>query len=200
LFFQAATSYAAFIAHDLSAPGDGLLTLDTETGFKWLDFRVTKDLSIDDIKAGIGGWSTSFRYATYEEAGDLLAHAGLWPDGDSYWVPEKFGPAIDFISYFGEVDRTSLGAAVDYPEPCREECHRYAYLLNVQINNYREGLGYLWPDFVRFNQWGIGNALIQISPDVAVAPEEISVVPEPTTLTLLALGFAGLVFGRRGEK
>ena len=41
---------------DLDAPGDGLLSRDTDAGLDWLDLLETVGLAWDDIQAGAGGW------------------------------------------------------------------------------------------------------------------------------------------------
>ena len=76
---------AELVSQDYLAPGDGLLTLDSQTGLRWLDVSATQGLSANQILAGAGGWNSHFRYATYAELSTLFEHAGLpnlaGPDG-----------------------------------------------------------------------------------------------------------------------
>src|SRR5262245_29957593 len=71
---------AELLEVDLLAPGDKLITRDTETGLDWLDLGgVTTNLSYDAVHGGAGGWLASgWRYATEAEVCALfVAHAGV---------------------------------------------------------------------------------------------------------------------------
>jgi hypothetical protein len=65
----APSARAELVEVDLNAPGDALVTRDTETGLDWLDLGgVTTNLSYDAIQGGAGGWIASgWRYATQAE-------------------------------------------------------------------------------------------------------------------------------------
>ena len=73
----APSARAELVSQDYLAPGDGLLTLDSQTGLRWLDVSATHGLSANQILAGAGGWNSHFRYATYAELSALFEHAGL---------------------------------------------------------------------------------------------------------------------------
>jgi len=83
----APSARAELVSQDYLAPGDGLLTLDSQTGLRWLDVSATQGLSANQILAGAGGWNSHFRYATYAELSALFEHAGLpnlaGPDGSA---------------------------------------------------------------------------------------------------------------------
>ncbi len=68
---------AELVSQDYLVPGDGLLTLDSQTGLRWLDVSATQGLSAKQVLSGAGGWFPSFRYATYTELSVLFEHAGL---------------------------------------------------------------------------------------------------------------------------
>lgn len=71
---------AALVEQDLSIGGDGLLTLDDQTGLQWLDVDQTLGVSPVDILADVGGWiSLGFRYASGAEVCGLAAAYGLDP-------------------------------------------------------------------------------------------------------------------------
>lgn len=55
----AAPADAVLVPVDVHAEGDGLATLDTETGLEWLDLDQTVEVSFDDIAAGYGGWAAA---------------------------------------------------------------------------------------------------------------------------------------------
>lgn len=58
---------AAFIATDWKTQGDGLATLDTETGLEWLDFTQTSFKSINEVKSLLATVYTGWRMPTYAE-------------------------------------------------------------------------------------------------------------------------------------
>jgi hypothetical protein len=59
--------------------GDQLLTLDTATGFEWLNLTATANLSYLGVLAGFGGFvgSFGFKFATSNQVGALYKHAGV---------------------------------------------------------------------------------------------------------------------------
>jgi len=70
---------AALSVADLTAPGDGLLTVDSQTGLGWLDISATRGMSLADVVAPSNGlapnWlSQGFRFATASELDQLVQH------------------------------------------------------------------------------------------------------------------------------
>lgn len=70
---------AALSVADLAAPGDGLLTVDSQTGLGWLDISATRGMSLADVVAPSNGlapnWlSQGFRFATASELDQLVQH------------------------------------------------------------------------------------------------------------------------------
>jgi hypothetical protein len=106
---------AEILEIDLLAPGDGLVTRDTETGLDWLDLGgVTTNLSYDAIQAGAGGWlAAGWRYATEAEVCQLfVAHAGV-PSCDSeinQFMPA--GAAGELVALLGNTGATIAGDQV----------------------------------------------------------------------------------------
>ena len=73
----AVSGSAALMAEDRSVSGDAQLTLDTATGFKWLDLTASAGLGDVSGRFGAGQAFSGFRYATASEVQTLLADAGL---------------------------------------------------------------------------------------------------------------------------
>lgn len=68
------TARGALIELDLQVPGDGLITLDTNTNLEWLDPSLTLGLSFDEVSGGAGGWiADGWRYATGAEVCNLFS-------------------------------------------------------------------------------------------------------------------------------
>jgi len=60
---------AALISTDLNVVGDGLVTLDTDTGLRWLDLSITDNQTYVDALASNPAWS----YATNSQVESLFA-------------------------------------------------------------------------------------------------------------------------------
>ena len=78
----ASTSNAALISTDLYSQGDGLLTLDTDTGLEWLDQSVCVSYTLAEINQC--GLPSGFRTVPDSGGGDInleirtfLEHAGV---------------------------------------------------------------------------------------------------------------------------
>ena len=67
---------AALIAHDLLAPGDALMTYDSDTNLEWLDLTLTKNQSYTGVEASIYFTNHGFRHATTDEVTTLFENAG----------------------------------------------------------------------------------------------------------------------------
>ena len=78
VFFGSSVSWASLITTDLVDNGDGLTTLDSITGFEWLDLTQTIGFSINDARAS--NWATQygFRVANALEVSALFESAGLY--------------------------------------------------------------------------------------------------------------------------
>lgn len=71
--------HASLESRDWQSAADGLLTLDTVTGLRWLDLSVTVTLPKDEVLAQLqpGGTYHGFRYATNAEVVQLWTNAGF---------------------------------------------------------------------------------------------------------------------------
>jgi len=74
--FLAASANADFMEMDLS-PGDGLVTLDNDTGLEWLDLTATQGISFNAALASGYVVNDGFRHATIAEVEALLVNAGF---------------------------------------------------------------------------------------------------------------------------
>lgn len=85
--------------------GDGLLTLDTDTGLEWLDLTATSDpagQSYNAVAAGFGGFTTEqgFRFATVSEVLILFDNAGVIALNTGF-VSANFAPVSQLIGLLG---------------------------------------------------------------------------------------------------
>lgn len=70
---------AAIVQVDWLAAGDNLLTEDTSTGLRWLDFTQTAGQSFDAVSTqlGVGGAFDGFNYATSAQVETFWTNAGI---------------------------------------------------------------------------------------------------------------------------
>ena len=74
---------AAFVPTDWKLAGDGLATLDKQTGIEWLDLTQTKGMSIQSVLSQLDGGSFSgWRLPTSSEIEQLFL--SWWPGQDVY--------------------------------------------------------------------------------------------------------------------
>jgi hypothetical protein len=101
---------------DLFAPGDALVTRDTDTGLDWLDVPLTTNLSFDQVQGGAGGWiAAGWRYATEAEVCHLWTGHGGVPSCNTANLPAPappLPPAADVITLLGETEHLFPGGTV----------------------------------------------------------------------------------------
>lgn len=185
------TAQAGLIELDLLAAGDGLITLDTDTGLQWLDVTATTGLSVNQVLGGVGGWTDlGFRYAGSDELEQLFltsvpgstvsffsfvennfAGASLLTNllGNAYGLAE-FPGSQGFVDP-GTSDRFSEGST-------------HASFYQVRVS---DSTGRFHPTQGRFSldytNATIGSFLVR----------DVSAVPEPTGMLLLSVGALTLV-------
>jgi hypothetical protein len=73
---------AELVSQDLLATGDGLITLDTSSGAQWLDFSLTRGLSLEEVLALDLVSAQGFRLASEEQVRGMWREAGVTLVGD----------------------------------------------------------------------------------------------------------------------
>ena len=206
-------TYAIFI-------DKGTYLTDTTSGFDWLDVTASANFSYWDVSSqfGVGGLFEGWRYALMEEFQVLISNwtgtevtgfygQAIHPEGVGSidGLVAALGSSIDgqymhsfgvtWDAYYGYAE----GEGQDYAEgiigdysPVGDRVPSRHYTAWIADNDYSplandvSGLRYLYPDGV--SGPGLGSFLVRAS------------VPEPTSITLLGLGLAGLGFSRRKIK
>lgn len=101
LVFVVSISNASFVSQSNLSFGVDSITLDTDTGLKWLDLTFSTNRTVADVSTqfGSGGDFEGFRYATHNEVDTFLINAGL-PDVDSQSTG-NFVPIQNFLPFVG---------------------------------------------------------------------------------------------------
>ena len=95
---------AVLIEADLFTAGDSLLTRDDATGLDWLDLTSTTNLSVNQILADVGGFSTlGFTHASTAQVTTLFLNSG--PPGvvtiGAGLTAANLQPALDLMALIG---------------------------------------------------------------------------------------------------
>ena len=192
LAFGTMAANADLIEQDFISSGDGLITLDTGTGLKWLDVTETKGLSVDEILAGSGGWLTSgFRYASFAEVQTLANNAGVDTfTGRNIRLTENVPGVSLLISLFGNSETSD--PAVEASRGVVVNAANTIPFENISFGNFLD-LGTAHA----IHQPFAGSTGI---PNIWVGHFLVQTVPEPGTLALFGIGLAGMGLARRRKK
>lgn len=199
-------SFAILISQP-SQFGDDTITLDTDTGLRWLDvFQGAYSYNAVKSMMGSGGRFEGFRYATKQEVHTLL-FGSLGIDSEyatSHNAPtsdalERIAHLISFFDYtmgVGVVQENFYGRILDavFESNDRSRVLQTVLSYNYFYGEYSEGgiqFFEAWPDSLVRNVNPYGHFLVR---DVPVA------VDEPGSLLLLALGMFFFVQRRRNVR
>lgn len=181
LFVTASHSAGAFVSLGHPTFGADSITWDTDTGFGWLDVEETVGRAANDVTAnlGPGGEFEGFRFAVEDEVLDLFRNAGI-PD-----VPDRsaanIAPAQALMDFIGS---TTFQAGIG---DGREVAASLATGQGVDLDGTFQNQV---PMMIAGGNVGRNPAFEY--PGVANWLVAETVIPEPATFALAALGLAGL--------
>jgi hypothetical protein len=185
LLLAAGPSRAALIEADWLAAGDGLLTVDPDTGLQWLDWTASTNLSVDQVMAqlGSGGTFDGFRYATEAEVTQLYVDAGI-PDAPGITaanlIPVQELLALVGVTGTGGLGPFAIGWTASFSGGLRVQASLTDRSDDLGQATFVTVLGF-GDDFAT-STWG--HALVRV-------------VPEPGTASLFAVSLALLAVVRR---
>ena len=199
-FFLPVRADAELISLDWMTTGDGLITQDTVNGLEWLDVTQSVNRSFNDVSSqfDVGGAFEGFRYATLAEWEDFIGEAGIPCCGGS---STRFDPVQALQDLIGVTFLTSNSLLIEAVTDGLLD-HGTATLDATTLLNPQGPFGV-------FPTTGSASHSSAPSPDsvspftgswlvrVAGSGTTPTSVPEPSTFTLLGMGFATALGLRR---
>ena len=186
LIGMAVPANATLISNDCGFSGSGDCTLDTVTGFQWLDLTESTSLSFDFVSTqfGSGGQFEGYRYASEAEVFTLFANAGFTNIGATAFTPANFAPYSPFVALLGET--CPVACSPSFPDTIGfSDTFMGPNVLFpfVQIDTFQsEGRAFSGTADPSDGNSSIGSWLIRLPTSV----------PEPASLLLFLVGLASL--------
>ena len=169
-------SYAALVSED-----GGTAVLDTTTGLTWLTLSDTAGLSAAQINSGVGGWNTSYQYASFAQIQALFIDAGLINYSNYSTNPTEIANAASFNALFNPANNACSGGL--FACGFTQHANGSDDLINVGTNGSEGGFSYIYQNYAtNFQESVYGSLLVS-----AAAP-----VPLPAAACLMLSGLAGL--------
>ncbi|MEQ9407602.1 MAG: PEP-CTERM sorting domain-containing protein [Fuerstiella sp.] len=189
------SAHAGFIEVDLFSSGDGLVTLDTNTGLEWLDVTATVGLSVNDVLGGTGGWTAlGFRYAGSDELEQLFLSSAPGSTVSFYaFTANNFAGASLLVDLLGNsLDSPVFPGSQGYVDPGTSDLFSegtaHASFYQVRIS---DSTGRFHPTQGSFSladsSATIGSFLVR----------DVSAVPEPASMYVFTIGALGLGIAAR---
>ena len=191
-------AHATLISMD-SAFGSDTITLDTETGLRWLDVTLSTDYSYLGVlsELGDGGAFDGFRVATRDEVSTLFTNADI-PTINTSFVEENYAPVLSLMNFVGITGHNgNLGTGIPFD-----------YTAGHAYDPTPPNDGWVWiPNLGAYEPDATARASIYSYVPVDNVNNThgtwlvgITSVPEPATLTLLGYGLIALGFGKKKKQ
>lgn len=195
MLFQSRDVAASFVSLD-SVYGTDTITLDTDSGLRWLDVPLTTAYSYNGIlpELTMGGEFYGFRVAYRAEVEELYVHAGIPQIGNTF-VADNYVPVKMLMSYVGVTGNNgNLGTGIPFD-------YTSAHVFDPVLPQ----VGWIWAATLSVYEPD-QTARASVSSTVPADNENpyhgtwlvaVQSVPEPPSHTLLLLGLMLLAIGSR---
>lgn len=204
LFFATAAKCFAFpfVEADAFTSGDKKAVLDTATGIEWLDFDVNNAVSFNEVLASLNTTYQGWRLPTETEVKGLWAR--LFDVGDDkYEIFDLWGankapsdnlPYLCYGYFLDDKGHLEHGMLIESGTKVAGYGASRYYLDGDIYSNVSSNSGpfYDGANIPPFNLYGTEEISTLLVRDTNVIN-----APEPSSLLLFGLGFAGLLLGRR---
>lgn len=191
---------AALVVGDWQNPGDGLVTIDTLSGWEWLDLTETAGMSFADVSGelGPGGMFEGFIPATGGDVFSFAQSGGI--DTSTLDFPTNDVAASDLIDMVGVTGldvgvgwKSSAGWVADEQTSTLRWVGQVTWNPRVDLGQEVAGL-----TFYVFPNQGLDPLGVWLYRDGSTPPP---VIPEPSSiLVFFGLMAAFLLTGRRNDR
>ncbi len=195
LMVHSRVSDAALISQDWNVHGDNGITLDTETGYQWLDLTYSFNMSAESVVAELdGGIFADFRLPTFFEALALRQHAGITLSMNQ--LPSVDPVQVEAVRMF-QVLLTNMESTSIFDHPYTDMGAMGIDMddgVSAGYKHFRFFPAGTWREVPSVGLWSVVQAADAAEPWIGTL---LIAVPEPATLSLLAFGGLALIRRRK---
>ena len=213
LALSSMTANAELIAKDWASNGDELLSYDTVSGLNWLDLSLTINSSYSEIEARLNTDLSGWRLAKTIEVDSLFASAfsediafnvdgskWVYSTGDASNV-SSYNDAENFASLFGNYGLNNTKYAYGLYKDDTNTIRMTGAYLNSTDGARVYGMDYnnTYAHLETAGHLQFGVLLVANDMNLPEAPPELTDVPLPASVALLALAMVGFSARRKSK-
>ena len=196
------STQAGILVGDWKNAGDGLLTIDTAKGLEFLDVTESRNRTFNEVTAefGIGGDYEGFRYATEQEAIDLILSIG-WTGSPALRIGIRSrqadvanDEASRILDLLGRNQGNSVSGLSRFMTKTDSSRARNFWIVDSRATQF-DYVGARLTVRKTTSHFSRGSLLVRSSSSSSSSSGGI--VPEPSSLTMFGVAGLGLLVARR---